>query len=405
MQAEVVCPRDFWDRLLREGLSTDADGHTLQAPAGLVTLPHRVRFLVRGPFRPHTRPPGPVVRVQFRGGRPQPSPTPQVPGVELVLGIGPAEGRWWGLARIAPDHPLPVSEISLPGPGMFRLRKHPDPETPGVPEARWVRTRGALGEAAWRRLTSLRVGIVGCGRLGSTIATALARNGLRRLLLVDPDVVEPHNLGESDALDRTDLGTPKVYALARHLRSACPWTHVHALPTPVQTWAALHTVKGCDLLVCAADSATARTACGLLAARYHLVLVETGTGVLAGDNGRHVLGAEVRLVLPGRSCRNCMEQAGQPEKTTPLPWWADRMGSLRSLNLLAAGMTLLLVEELVRGHRRDSGEVRFVWGRACEWRPAPPCGGLRCLTRMAGAGDETDLAVAADPGHGATPSR
>jgi molybdopterin/thiamine biosynthesis adenylyltransferase len=398
VHAEVVCPRDFWDQLLREGLNLHADGHTLHAPAGLVTLPGRMRFLVREPFKSHTHPSGPAVRVQFRSGRPLPSFPAQapLPRADLVLGIGPAEGCWWGLAWTAPDRTLPVSEISLPGPGMFRLRKHPDPDTPAVPETRWTRTRAALGEAAWRRLTSLRVGIVGCGRLGSTLAAALARNGVRHLLLVDPDIVEPHNLGETDGLDPLDINTPKVQVLARYLSAACPWTHLRAVPASVHTYAALHHLKGCDLLICAADSPAAREACGLLAARYHLVLVETGTGVFTGDGGGRVLGAEVRLVLPGQSCRNCMEQDRQPQDTTPLPWWADRMGSLRSLNLLAAGMTLLLIEGLARGDCRASGEARWVWGEPSRWSPAPPCGPPGCLRPVAGVGDEHALAAAAD---------
>jgi hypothetical protein len=96
-----------------------------------------------------------------------------------------------------------------------------------------------------------------------------------------------------------------------------------------------------------------------------------------------------------------MEQDRQPQDTTPLPWWADRMGSLRSLNLLAAGMTLLLIEGLVRGDCRASGEARWVWGEPSRWSPVPRCGPPGCLRRVAGVGDEQEPVQAADRRHAA----
>lgn len=400
MPAEVVCPRPYWDRLLREGLRPEAEGPPFTAPVGRVRLPDRWRLLVRAPFRRGGAVGGPCLRVGFHSGRPEVGPEPPPEGVwgELRLGRGPAEGRWWGRLH-TPEGVEPITSVFLPGRGMFRLQAGAGPDLMDLPElrGRWSRTRGALGEAAWKRLTGLRVGVVGCGRLGSGLATALARNGVQGLVLVDPDGVELHNLGEGEGWTEADVGSPKVEALARHLAEACPWTAVAAVPAPVETWAALHALKGCDLIVCAADTAEARATCGLLAARYSIPLVEAGTGVLAGPEGGRVLGLEVRLILPGEACRNCLEGEAAPREATGLPWWADRMGSLRSLNLVAVGTVLLLMEALVRGDGVGSGEVRWVWGQAWQWRAARPCGGPQCLRPAEGAGDEADLTVGGGP--------
>ncbi|MCX7846832.1 MAG: sulfur carrier protein ThiS adenylyltransferase ThiF [bacterium] len=56
------------------------------------------------------------------------------------------------------------------------------------------------------------VGIAGLGGLGSTVALALARMGVGRLILVDFDLVEPSNLNRQQYfIDQ--LGQPKAHAL------------------------------------------------------------------------------------------------------------------------------------------------------------------------------------------------
>ena len=51
-----------------------------------------------------------------------------------------------------------------------------------------------LGEEGQRRLGEARVLVAGCGALGTHTASALLRAGVRRLVLVDRDVVERSNL-------------------------------------------------------------------------------------------------------------------------------------------------------------------------------------------------------------------
>ena len=71
------------------------------------------------------------------------------------------------------------------------------------------------------KLRTLRVAIIGCGSLGSKIATMLARSGVCRFFLADDDVLLNDNLVRQD-LDWRDVGTHKVDALARRLRNVNP---------------------------------------------------------------------------------------------------------------------------------------------------------------------------------------
>jgi molybdopterin/thiamine biosynthesis adenylyltransferase len=62
-----------------------------------------------------------------------------------------------------------------------------------------------------------RVLIAGVGGLGVPAAWALARAGVRRLTLIDPDPVELSNLARQVIYRAADLGMPKVDAAARRL--------------------------------------------------------------------------------------------------------------------------------------------------------------------------------------------
>ncbi|WP_448595861.1 ThiF family adenylyltransferase [Thermoflexus hugenholtzii] len=254
--------------------------------------------------------------------------------------------------------------LAVIGPGM---PVWPDPPSP-EPSARWIRTRGALGEAAWRRLAAARYGIIGCGRTGSLLAEALAAAGARALILVDPDRLEPGNLGEMIALPETAIGRPKVEALAEALRERFPWVAPEPLAASAAARPALHALRTCDLLITTVDRDAARLAAGVLAALYLKPLLDVGAGVgLPGVQPR--VGAEARLILPGDGCLLCGGGLAEPrlagealararEVETPS---APRAGSLRSLNMAVVGLALRLWEELLTGELRESRWLRLVW--------------------------------------------
>jgi len=60
--------------------------------------------------------------------------------------------------------------------------------------------------------------ILGCGAIGSSVATQLARSGAEKFVLYDMDKVDVENIGVSQYLEE-DIGKDKVYALAEQLKS------------------------------------------------------------------------------------------------------------------------------------------------------------------------------------------
>lgn len=124
-----------------------------------------------------------------------------------------------------------------------------------------VRSRLALGEAAFARLRRTRVAVFGLGGVGGWCAEALARTGTGRLLLVDFDRVAPSNLNRQLVATAGNLGRLKTEVLAERLAEAAPGTEteiISAAYTPEN--AADFPLAGCDFVIDAIDMLPAKAA-------------------------------------------------------------------------------------------------------------------------------------------------
>ena len=79
-----------------------------------------------------------------------------------------------------------------------------------------------VGEAGQKRLGEGTAAVVGCGALGSACAGYLARAGVGRIVLIDPDRVELSNLQRQSLYSMSDLGGLKAEAAARALAAVNP---------------------------------------------------------------------------------------------------------------------------------------------------------------------------------------
>lgn len=100
-----------------------------------------------------------------------------------------------------------------------------------------------------------KVGLVGCGSLGSKIATSLARSGAGSFVLVDDDILKPPNLVRHE-LDAESLGIHKVDALEKRLKAVAPNIAVSARRVALggqessgSTASVLDELATCDLLI------------------------------------------------------------------------------------------------------------------------------------------------------------
>ena len=70
-------------------------------------------------------------------------------------------------------------------------------------------------------LKSKKIGLVGCGSIGSKLAAMMARSGVEKWLLADDDLLLPENFVRHE-LDWRDAGTHKAQSLARRLELVNP---------------------------------------------------------------------------------------------------------------------------------------------------------------------------------------
>lgn len=103
-------------------------------------------------------------------------------------------------------------------------------------------------------LRNKKVGIAGCGGLGSNCAVALARIGIGKLVIVDFDVIEESNLNRQHYY--TDqIGQKKVFTLEENLFYINPNVKIEPHDVKLDPKKVVSIFKGCDVIIEAFDSA------------------------------------------------------------------------------------------------------------------------------------------------------
>ena len=134
-------------------------------------------------------------------------------------------------------------------------------------------------------LASVTVGIAGAGGLGSNVAVLLARSGVRRLLIVDDDRVEPSNLNRQCYWPE-DVGKPKVEALAARLLALDPGLILNVSREHISPATAGALFRGCAIVVEALDEARFKAdLCSSLLAEGFYVVAASGIGGIGGISG------------------------------------------------------------------------------------------------------------------------
>lgn len=121
------------------------------------------------------------------------------------------------------------------------------PKTEFPYETLVLRNQGYVSPEIQKRLGEMRVLVAGCG-MGSALAESLVRLGIRRLRLVDGDVVDGHNLNRQIYV-AADIGRPKVEGLRNRLMAINPSAEIEAINDMVTPGNAGDLVRDCDLIL------------------------------------------------------------------------------------------------------------------------------------------------------------
>lgn len=174
----------------------------------------------------------------------------------------------------------------------------------GIAEEFNLRHRQAFGEGTTSLLHALSVAVVGCSGTGSFVVEELARLGIGKLVLIDPDRVEEKNLNRIVNSSKEDayLGVYKVHALAKAIARMGLNQQVTPMPVNLITQDAVLAIAECDIAFGCTDSVEARHILNRLATFYSMPYIDVGVRLDAdGRGGISGISGAVHYLQPGRS--------------------------------------------------------------------------------------------------------
>ena len=174
---------------------------------------------------------------------------------------------------------------------------------------RWQkRTVAVWGEAQQGHMTRLTVGIVGLGSVGSQVCEQLARSGFTRLVLIDHDRVEPHNLDRLTGAYPENLGEWKVDVAARNAIRSSTADHIEVtrVPAKLTSTQGYQAALDCDVLFSCVDRPQPRRLLDHLAYAHLIPVIDGGIRVKHKDGIFSTVNWQVQTVGPNRPCLECV---------------------------------------------------------------------------------------------------
>jgi len=117
-----------------------------------------------------------------------------------------------------------------------------------------------IGEEGQGRLGRSSVAIIGCGALGTIIATSLVRAGVGRVRIIDRDFIEYHNLQRQVLFDEDDIENqlPKAIAAERHLKKVNSSVEIEGIVADVNYTNVERFISDTDLVLDGLDNRETR---------------------------------------------------------------------------------------------------------------------------------------------------
>jgi adenylyltransferase/sulfurtransferase len=199
-----------------------------------------------------------------------------------------------------------------------------------------------VGVAGQERLLASSVAVVGCGALGTVIASTLVRAGVGRVRIIDRHYIELNNLQRQIVFDEEDIarGLPKAIAAAEKLRKVNSQIEVEPIVADVNPDNAERLISDVDLILDGTDNFEVRFLINDVCVKHGVPWVYGGVIATYGM---------VRAIVPHRTpCFRCSLAEMPVPGSTPT---CDTVGVLSSaVNVIAslevvAGLKILLGKE------------------------------------------------------------
>jgi molybdopterin/thiamine biosynthesis adenylyltransferase len=166
----------------------------------------------------------------------------------------------------------------------------------------WARHLILWGSDGQKRLREATVLVAGAGAIGNEVAKNLAMLGVKRLLIVDNDVVELSNTSRMIFFERKSQGLNKAQVLARGIISKFPYVEAIAWTGSLEDLPLEHLLSA-DVIVCGLDNVVSRIYLSQASRRYSIPMIDGG---IIGYRGRVQV-----YVPPNMPCPLCTYPSGE----------------------------------------------------------------------------------------------
>lgn len=162
-----------------------------------------------------------------------------------------------------------------------------------------------FGEGNQKKLQDLTITVVGVGGTGSSVAVQLARMGVKKLRLIDFDVLDETNVSRVYGATIKDIGQPKVNVVRNHLKTFSK-ASIDILSEDITKKNVVKDLIDSDVIFSCTDNLTSRSILNDISIQYYIPLIDVGCRIHLGKKGSIDQAiAKVQVVTPDSACLWC----------------------------------------------------------------------------------------------------
>jgi molybdopterin/thiamine biosynthesis adenylyltransferase len=183
----------------------------------------------------------------------------------------------------------------------------------------------AIGEEGQAKLGRGSVVIIGCGALGTNIATLLVRAGVGKVRIIDRDFIEYHNLQRQVLFDEEDIKAklPKAIAAERHLRKVNSSIEIEGIVADANYTNIEGFCSGADVILDGLDNFETRLLINDVSLKHKIPWVYGGAIAAQGMS---------MTIIPGQTpCLRCISPNLPDPTTTPTCETAGIVGTVPAI--------------------------------------------------------------------------
>jgi adenylyltransferase/sulfurtransferase len=157
-----------------------------------------------------------------------------------------------------------------------------------------------IGKEGQRKLNKSNVVIIGCGALGSIIATSLVRAGVGKVRILDRDFIEYHNLQRQLLFDEEDIrqDLPKAIAAEQHLKKVNSSIDIEGIVVDVNFTNIEKLIEGADVILDGLDNYETRFLINDVSLKHNIPWIYGGAIASSGI---------MKVIIPQEtSCFRCL---------------------------------------------------------------------------------------------------